>query len=225
MPIAQAKTDATGLYGHVVTGAINGHPAYVIEYWQFYAFNNQDITILGMGSFGDHEGDWTGVQLWVDQTTGQVAKLLYMIHGYDLTFEMPGGAAPAPTCASCMQTVKGAHWDLNVGSFFDANEQPKYDDNQAELWLDENRVEHVVLYIERGGHETWRGAWGSATFSVGPVSLHLDSHTGAGESYHSPDVPSRQYNLGEVDHPLGDDAKTILRRTTATSAARTRRTS
>lgn len=209
VPITQAKTDATGLFGHVTRGQVNGgHLAYVLEYWQFYAFNNQDITILGMGSFGDHEGDWTGVQLWVDSTTGQIGKLLYMVHGHDITFDVPAGTAPA--CASCMQAVKGSHYDPNVGSFFDATENPKYNDNQAEFWLDENKVEHVVLYIERGGHETWPGAWGTASFSVGPVSLHLDSHNGAGESYLVPDAPGRPWNLGEVDHPLGDDATLLV---------------
>lgn len=208
VPIAQAKTDATGLYGHVTRGQVNGHAAYVLEYWQFYAFNNQDITILGMGSFGDHEGDWTGVQLWVDETTGQLGKILYMVHGHDITFDVP--ANTAPTCASCTQVVKGSAYNPNVGSFFDATENPKYNDNQAEFWLDENKVEHVVLYIERGGHETWPGAWGSASFSVGPLTLHLDSHNGAGESYLVPDAPGRTWNLGEVDHPLGEDAQLIM---------------
>src|SRR5205085_925468 len=50
------RKDATGAFGHVAPDMVNGHAAYKIEYWQFYAFNNQDIGVPGYRPFGKHEG-------------------------------------------------------------------------------------------------------------------------------------------------------------------------
>lgn len=206
---AEAKSNATGLSAHVATDTVNGHPAYKIEYWQFFAFNNQDITVLGLGSYGDHEGDWTSVQVWFDRTEQRVAQLLYLIHGKSITFHVPA-AAPA-SCKSCMVTVKGSHnGTASLGNFFDDAARPAYDDNQAEFWLDAAGYKHVVVYVERGAHEFWPGAWGHAQIDAGPITIHLNPHNGQGTSYLVPDVKSRPLNLGEVDRPLTDDARLTL---------------
>jgi hypothetical protein len=194
--------------GHVTRDIVNGHPAYKIEYWQFFAFNNQDITILGMGSFGDHEGDWTSVQVWFDRELHRLAKIVYLIHGKDVTFDIPD---KAPTTRSGFVDVKGAHYDPNVGNFFDEKERAKYDDNQAQFWVDEHGYRHVVVYIERGGHEFWPGAWGYGTpASVAGITFHLDGHNGQSVSYLVPDVMDRPFNVGEVAHPLTANARIVL---------------
>jgi hypothetical protein len=206
--MAEAKTNATGLIGHVANDTVNGHAAYKIEYWQFFAFNNQDITFLGLGSFGDHEGDWTGVQLWFDRVVQKVVKVEYLIHGKSITFNIPTSATP--TCKSCFQTVKGAHYDPNLGNFFDVNERAKYQDNEAEFFIDANGYRHVVVYIERGAHEFWPGAWGHAEIDIGFETIHLNPHNGEGTQYLVPDITTRPFNGGEVDHPLTTDARIVL---------------
>jgi hypothetical protein len=209
VPFAQAKTDATGLLGHVVNDTVNGHAAYKIEYWQFFAFNNQDITFLGLGSFGDHEGDWTSVQLWFDRTLSKIVKVEYLIHGKSITFNIP--ATATPTCKSCFQTVKGSQWNItNLGNFFDTNERAKYQDNQAEFFIDANGYRHVVVYIERGAHEFWPGPWGHAEIDIGPETIHLNPHNGQGTQYLVPDITTRPFNAGEVDHPLTANARIVL---------------
>ncbi|MFO0743282.1 MAG: hypothetical protein U0270_45850 [Labilithrix sp.] len=205
---AEAKEKSTGFYGHVTKDKVNGHDAYRLEYWQFYAFNNQDITVLGMGSFGDHEGDWTGMELWYDLTTKSIVKLDYMIHGKEVFFNIPAGTKA--TCTSCFQTVKGAKYDPNVGSFHDDKERPKYNDNAAEFWNDETGTMHTVLYVERGGHEGWPGKWGKAEIDLGPVTIRNNAHNGEGASYLVNVPKDRPLNLGELDHPLTKSARMIL---------------
>jgi hypothetical protein len=202
---ADAKANATGLYGHVAPTTIDGHAAYHIEYWQFFAFNNQDISVLGLGSFGDHEGDWTSVQLWFDRELHRLVKVRYLLHGKSAEFTMP---ALSPTCRDCMIDVKGPHFDPNPPNFFD--DVAAYSDNQAEFYIDDHRFKHVVLYIERGGHEGWPGAWGHAQQSVGPFTIKLNPHNGSGPSYLVPNVNDRLFNMGEVDHPLTPAARLIL---------------
>jgi hypothetical protein len=209
VPMAEAKTDATGLVGHVINDTVNGHAAYKIEYWQFFAFNNQDITFLGLGSFGDHEGDWTGVQLWFDRVVSKIVKVEYLIHGKSITFNIPANAKP--TCKGCFQTVKGSQWNItNLGNFFDANERLKYQDNQAEFFIDANGYRHVVVYLEHGAHENWPGAWGHAEIDIGFETVHLNPHGGDGTQYLVPDIMTRPFNAGEVAHPLTPDARIVL---------------
>ncbi len=205
---AEARADATGLSAHVAADTVNGHPAYKIEYWQFFAFNNQDITVLGLGSYGDHEGDWTSVQVWFDRTERRLAQVLYLIHGKSITFHVPDG--PKPTCRSCMVTVQGSHYAPDLGNFFDAAARPAYDDNQAAFYVDAAGYRHVAVYVERGAHEFWPGPWGHAQIDAGPLTLHLNPHNGEGTSYLVPDVKSRPFNLGEVDRPLTEDARLTL---------------
>jgi hypothetical protein len=199
---AQAK--ATGLYGHVTRTKLDGHATYKIEYWQFFAFNNQDISVIGYDSFADHEGDWTGVELWFDLELHRLVKTRYMIHGKSISFAIP---QTPTTCRNCMQTIKGSAYTPAHGNFFD--DPRAYDNQQAEFFIDERGYKHVAVYIERGGHEFWPGAWGKAEFSVGPISFSLNPHDGAGPSYLVPDIQDRLFNLGELDHPLTRAGKLV----------------
>jgi len=203
--LADARVNATGLYGHVAQTTLNGHSAYKIEYWQFFAFNNQDIKIFGLGSMGDHEGDWTSVQVWFDRELKRLAKVRYLIHGKQAEFTIP---ALVPTCRSCTISVQGPSFNPNPPNFF--ADTSAYSDNQAEFFIDDRRFKHVVVYIERGGHETWPGPWGFAQKSSGPFTFNLNPHNGDGPSYLVPDVKDRLFNMGEVDHPLTRDGQLIL---------------
>jgi hypothetical protein len=203
--LADARANATGLYGHVAPTTINDHRAYKIEYWQFFAFNNQDITIFGLGSMGDHEGDWTSVQLWFDRELGRLVKVRYLIHGKQAEFRIP---ATNPTCRDCTITIKGPNFNPDPPNFF--TDPTAYTDNAAEFYIDDRRFKHVVVYIERGGHETWPFAAGFAQVTSGPFTFKLNPHNGDGPSYLVPAVKDRLFNMGEVDHPLTHDGGLIL---------------
>src|SRR5262249_10256020 len=128
------KKNATGFFGHVVKDTINGHDAYKIEYWQYFAFNNQDIGFPGCRDFGHHQGDWTGLQLWFDRKENRIAQILYMIHGKKVWFHMTAEQGKTK-CTSCFVTVKGPKYNTNPGNLFDDAHRADYDDNSAELWI------------------------------------------------------------------------------------------
>jgi len=195
---ATAEADATGLYGHVSPTTINGHDAYMIEYWQFFAFNNQDISILGVDTFGDHEADWTSVQLWFDRVLGRIVRVRYLIHGKQATFDIP---AVTPSCSDCMLEIHGANYDQDPPEFFST--VAAYSNNSAQFYIDAQKFKHVVVYVERGAHEFWPGPWGHASVDVeGLFTLQLNPHNGNGPSYLVPSVTTRLFNVGEVDAPL-----------------------
>ncbi|MDB4958474.1 MAG: hypothetical protein JWO36_6043 [Myxococcales bacterium] len=201
---AEAQANATGLYGHVAPATINGHSAYKIEYWQFFAFNNQDISVLGMGSFGDHEGDWTSVQLWFDRELHRLVEARYLVHAKAITFTIP---SLTPSCRNCTINVKGPNYDPDPPNFFDKPEA--YSDNQAQFFIDDQHFKHVVVYIENGAHEFWPGPWGHAHVNVGPLDVDLNPHNGSGPSYLVPET-TRLYNMGEVEHPLTRAGRLIM---------------
>jgi hypothetical protein len=200
----EAQANATGFYGHVAPATIAGHAAYKIEYWQFFAFNNQNIEILFDDSIGDHEGDWTSVQLWFDRVEHRIAHVRYLVHGDTIDFAVP---ATSPACTDCMLDVKGPNYNPSPGNFF--QNLAAYSNNAAEFYIDDHKYKHVVVYIEQGAHEFWPGAWGHASKSAGPLTLNLNPHDGTGPNYVVP-APARVLNMGEVGHPLTRAGKVIL---------------
>ncbi len=204
--LEEARTRATGFYGHVSPSTVDGHPAYQIEYWQFFAFNNQDVSLLGLDTFGDHEGDWTSVQVWYDRTARRLAKIRYLMHGREITFSIPKVTSG---CKSCTLDVKGSHYNTTDLPNLLKDPAP-YNDNAAQFFIDDKGYRHVVVYIERGGHEMWPGPWGWAAHEVGPIKLHLNPHTGDGPGYLVADTSDHVFNLGEVEKPLTRSAKIVL---------------
>jgi hypothetical protein len=151
---AEAKAKATGFFGHVGTDTVNDHPAYKIEYWQYWAYNDQNMVVLGNDQLGDHESDITGLLLWFDRTLHKIVKVEYLIHGRPLDFNIPDG--DPPSCKDCFITVEGSQHDTganHLGNYFDSKSKPNYSDNQAEFYIDPNGDRHTVVYIERGAHE------------------------------------------------------------------------
>jgi hypothetical protein len=201
----EARANATGLYGHVAPATINGHAAYKIEYWQFFAFNNQNISVLGDDSIADHEGDWTSVQLWFDREEHRLAEIRYLVHGDAITFAIP---PTTPACSDCTIDIHGSAYNPSVGNFF--SDGAAYSNNAAQFYIDDHKYKHVVVYIEQGAHEFWPGAWGHASKSFGPFDFSLNPHQGAGPSYLVPAVGDRLFNMGDVGHPLTRAGKLIL---------------
>jgi hypothetical protein len=201
----EARANATGLYGHVAPATIRGHAAYKIEYWQFFAFNNQNLDVLGDDSIADHEGDWTSVQLWFDRELHRLVEIRYLVHGKAITFTIP---ATTPACSDCTIDIKGPAYNPSPNNFFD--DTASYSNNAAQFYIDDHKYKHVVVYIEQGAHEFWPGAWGHASKGFGPINFALNPHQGAGPSYLVPAVGNRLFNMGEVDHPLTRAGKLIL---------------
>jgi hypothetical protein len=203
---ATAISDATGLYGHVAPTTINGHNAYKIEYWQFFGFNDQNISVLWDDSFGDHEGDWTSVQLWFDLEEHRIVQVRYLIHGKKAEFDL---APSTPSCTDCMVVMHGPNYDPNPPNFL--TDQAPYSNNSAQFYIDDHHYKHPVVYIERGAHEFWPGPWGHAQVDVGPFAFHLNPHNGAGPSYLVPAPTFRIFNMGEVDHALTRAGRFLMR--------------
>jgi hypothetical protein len=104
--------------------------------------------------------------------------------------------------------MKGPNYNPDPGNFF--KNPAAYSDNAAEFYVDDHKFKHVVVYVERGAHELWPGAWGYAQQQVGPLHYKLNTHDGLGTSYLVPDVKDRLFNMGEVDKPLTRAGKLIL---------------
>jgi hypothetical protein len=203
--IEEARSRANGLYGHVSPTTLNGHDAYQIEYWQFFPYNGQDVSILGADHFGDHEGDWTSVQLWYDRVDRRLAKIRYLLHGNDATFTIPRTTTP---CRNCEVEVHGKNYNTKLPNLL--QEPGPYSENAAQFYIDDKGYRHVVVYIERGGHEFWPFPWGYAANKTGPFEFKLNEHDGDGPNYLVPDTSDHVLNLGEVDHPIGLAGRVIL---------------
>jgi hypothetical protein len=57
---------------------------YKIEYWQFFGYN-------GVGKpfdIGDHEGDWTTVEVVVDASTLQIIQVHHFFHGHIAAYDL-----------------------------------------------------------------------------------------------------------------------------------------
>ncbi|HEY8076691.1 MAG TPA: hypothetical protein VIF62_21345, partial [Labilithrix sp.] len=206
---AEYEKNGEGFFGHVVSDTVNNHPAYKIEYWQYYAYNNQDLGVPGFREFGDHEGDWTGLQVWYDRTENRIAQVLYLIHGRKAWFHYTA-AMVTPTCASCFVAIKGPKYNASPGNFFDAAHTPEYTDNQSEIWFDDKKSPHVVIHVENGGHESWPGAWGHADIDLKITTWHPNPHKGDGTKMIAPVPTNRPLNAGEVKSPMTSDFATIL---------------
>lgn len=204
--IDEARSRGTGLYGHVSPSTVDGHDAYQIEYWQFFPYNGQDVSILGVDSFGDHEGDWTSVQLWYDRVDRRLAKIRYLLHGNEAMFTIPKATTP---CRNCQIEARGKNYKVD-GLPNLLQESAPYSDNSAEFFVDDLGYRHVVVYIERGGHEFWPFSRGYAANKTGPFELRLNEHDGDGPGYLVPDTGDHVLNLGEVDKPIGTAGKLML---------------
>ena len=215
-----------GLYGHVVRANTDYQRAMVqgldpvtykyikIEYWQFFGYNNanQDLEV------GDHEGDWTTVQLLYDPDNDKIVSVFHYAHGEEMRFDMssatPGLPAPWPLLHPFFVVVpyfgpnfgKDYGWvgPMYVGGFDQAG--PLASNNTLYLGEDPQTGEycHPVVFIEYGSHEFWPTMFGVWRESAAWGLIHGEAppHLGDdwGHCYLTRDVP----NLGEVGHPLAE---------------------
>jgi hypothetical protein len=222
-----------GLYGHVVPVkletpfAFNFHKVYdgntniesptyyKIEYWQFFGYNSVNKPF----DIGDHEGDWTSIQLIYDPQYNIIRSVFHFAHGilfrFDITpennvrnefFTVPEGEIKEYRGGANYDYIL-SHPDLELANLvLGGTPRLEKDDKQIAL-AQNNRVrffrdsqtgeeefDHPVVYIEHGAHEFYPSEYWD--FYGAP------NHNG--KSYHY--LTATPPNLGEVEHPLKEAA-------------------
>lgn len=195
-----------GLYGHVTPFQGPNGLLYKVEYWQFFGYNNTAESL----DLGDHEGDWTTVQVTVDPAQNdKIISVLHSAHGLDFLYEMSATTKvlilrPDPVIKD--GTVQEYH-----GHFLESvdlvSHDLKFRAKEGELQKAQNNIlrlyhasgetgfTHPVVYVEYGTHEFY-------------PSQHWDYYAApkhTGDSPHSY-LTSTPPNLGEVGHPLKETA-------------------
>ena len=227
-----------GLYGHVVpvqlrntssadrysfdfestlTASDQTKTYYKIEYWQFFGYNGAH-----KANIGDHEGDWTSVQLIYDPEADLIRSVFHFAHGtlfrFNITAEnnvrnvskmLPDGECLEYHGASSLTTPL----DLNLASLILGGIPPRIETNDDQVALAQNNIlrmfkdpstglfTHPVVYIENGTHEFFPSEYWDY--------YGAPNHNGKSVHHYLCATPP---NLGEVDYPLRetDEAKAIL---------------
>src|SRR5260221_7816065 len=188
-----------GLYGHVV---LDPKGNYKIEYWQFYAYNNSDSD-----HDYDHAGDWEGINLVVDKDGFKIISISYFVHGTEIKFQMECSWGVTIPIADDMIEIRGdRRTDKCDAEIQESVNLLEGRENYlvrlyGEMLPDGSRqYTHPVVYIEYGTHASWpneHGRW------IGAPDHNGDSIHGF--------LTSTPPNLGEVTHPLSNQAKIIMR--------------
>jgi len=182
-----------GLYGHVTRLGSD----YLVEYWQFFAFNTPDKT----GDFGDHEGDWCTVQLQVSPSDlgHEIRTVTHFMHGLHQSFHLslPHETLPPQRITNAgsgqVEELQGQKFARRFTAFaVGADASTHMNDNILRLFKSNEPNDdflHPVVYIEHGTHEFWPSEYGY--FEAMPKH--------GGDSYRFLTAPPP--NLGEVEHP------------------------
>ena len=225
-----------GLYGHIVPvkltdpfsynfsmvydGYAEGKTYYKIEYWQLFGYNSANKPF----DIGDHEGDWTSVQLIYDPEYNIIRSVFHFAHGlsfrFDITaennvrnefFNVPEGEIKEYRGGANYNYIL-SHPDLNLAylDFSFAPPRLKIDYKEVEL-AQNNRVrffrdtqtgetqfDHPVVYIENGTHEFFPSEYWDY--------YGVPNHNGQSHHYLTATPP----NLGEVEHPLNAPGAEII---------------
>lgn len=218
-----------GLYGHVAplrlpseawscesrwnfaAGSASDPLYYVVEYWQFFGFNDS-----GSFGIGQHEGDWTAVRLLVrpppagaigpggnvDLTRLALVAVMHYAHGLEWRFDLASATrATEAEDDGKVQELRGPHAGetVFVGATpgLGVNKQCETyvqsgQNNRLRLYQDDDTklFTHPVVYVEKGSHEFWPTEDGDF---VGAAS-----HSGRGSHHFLAATPP---NLGEVEAP------------------------
>ncbi len=180
---------------------------YKIEYWQFFGYNGDGKP----SNFGDHEADWTTVQVIIDAQTLQLIQIHHFFHGYRAGFDLRRFPSYVEQQNGSVREYHGSNWGKGVqltwyqGPVADRQNETgamAAQNNVVRVMQDRisGQFTHPVVYVEHGGHEFWpTEAWG---YQDAP------NHNGA-DMAHSY-LTSAPPNLGEVEHPLTEVAEALL---------------
>jgi hypothetical protein len=211
-----------GLYGHVgiiriknprmfrfdkeLPGSNQIMDYYKIEYWQFFGYNSAGKSF----DIGDHEGDWTSVQVIYDPRGDSIYAVMHYAHGMEFRFDMNEARSfqklPVKS-AGLLLECKGPNYNRNIDLVshdlqFNRNEQDykMTQNNVLRLFQDpvSNRFTHPVVYIEHGTHE----------FFPSPDWNYYAAPNHNGNSFNF--LTNTPPNLGEVEHPLSQDVAMLV---------------
>jgi hypothetical protein len=211
-----------GLYGHVVpyrqsssqgdfrkyeiAGLDPDRAYYKIEYWQFFGYSDTNAVF----EIGDHEGDWTTIQLLYDPEEKTIISVFHYTHGVEIKFDMSSTQYIQPV--GDFQEHRGPNYGKAVG--FGGGSDHAWDlgvqwaqNHKVRFFRDPDSGEysHPVVYIEYGTHEFWP----SEDFDYYGAPKHggdANSPDGVPLSY----LTSTPPNLGEVELPNSVAAQIIL---------------
>ena len=187
-----------GVYGHVVPW--QGY--YKLGYWLFFGYSDTE----GWQDIGDHEADWESIHLVVDPATGWLVKSVYCAHGKEMIFDFTMQAVERVMLEDTVLEFRGPNYDT---SNFDINsniQRACY--NLVRFFRDPDTGEfvHPVVYVERNTHGSWPSEHWKYEVEVGGRDYAAPPHRGNAHLFLSTPPP----NLGEVEHPLSDEARIIL---------------
>ena len=179
--------DRTRIYGHVVRGQVGRFT--LVDYWFFYRNNDFPHS----GPFFDHQGDWEGMYVAVDESAPGGGFAFAGIASHEHTFRyLPGVlrcAAPGATDTSGVheQPCPSFATRLNVyvaqGSHAgyprrcsdtpcsQTDSDPPDGDYGGEAGWDANEVPAAVAQLPAAAWNAWPGRWGSSdngTFGTSP---------------------------------------------------------
>jgi hypothetical protein len=182
---------------------------YKVEYWQFFGYN-------GVGKpfdFGDHEGDWTSVQVIVDSVTLDPVQVHLFAHGYRFGFDLQPGRlrSTVDLNGGAVREYHGQSWPSDVDFYWHKTLIADARNDRSALVSQNNvlrmmrdsatgQYTHPVVYIEHGGHEFWP----TERWSYQDSPSHNGNETA--HSYLAAPPP----NLGEVERPLSEAAGAVI---------------
>jgi len=196
------RTGHVGVYGHVVPW----RNYYEVSYWLFYGYNDSEA----WEDIADHEGDWESVHLLIDPATGWLVKTFHCAHGSEMSFDFSVqgiSRAMQSTLVGDVVEFRGPNYD--VSDFNMRTNTDRACNNLVRFYPDPDTGEqtHIMVYVERNTHGSWPSEHWTYKVNVAGRDYGAPPHPGNANMYLSKGVP----NLGEVEHPLSDEARVILR--------------
>ena len=182
---------------------------YKIEYYQFFGFN-QAWADLGIGN---HQADLAMLTEVYDVKLDQIVAVSHWAHGYEMRYDLLKASSKCTPDFDPMigaeQTCRGENNQysdfnilyVNLITGAHQSEPQKAQNNQLSFAQDPTtqQYSHPVVFVEAGSHEFWPSSKWSAQYAP--------SHAGNDPFHHyiAQNIP----NLGEIEHPMSDDAKII----------------
>jgi hypothetical protein len=200
-----------GLFGHVVranTDYQRGVPQkngstyrlYKIEYWQFFGYNDAEQ----IGGIGNHESDWTTVQLLYDPVTDKKVSVFHYAHGGEMRYDFDSSSrGPYYNYSDDWggyEEYQGKNYSTNNIHSIDLSPTAAQD-NQVRFAKDPvtGEYSHPLVYLEHGSHEFYPTQWGVACKGLlpGDEAFCSPPHNGndTAHSYLTTNIP----NIGEVE--------------------------
>jgi hypothetical protein len=169
----------------------------------------------------DHDGDWCGLQLFIDPqaanpvrgwdfATGGILAVYFYAHGQKMGFSRPGFAFAGPKSVPVPTTTPPTTPSWRIIEYDGPNSvHTSFTIDSHIDWAQNNAVQlaavdangpyvHPVVYVEWGGHEFWPTSRWSKKMA--------GKHGGDGYQFLAATPP----NIGELMNPMGGDAGTLI---------------